>query len=176
ENFEQVSVPAPEVLKHLAQLLRGRFGIEPKHPANDMIGTDLVGRVEVPGLSRWLEGPYDDPRRIRAKIEALAIHKFGGGQRCSLVAIGLIPHRRRWRIIFSTHVSRGFPLSWPSPRTAASPQDREDTIAPILHPCSHWRGPDAGHPNNSRGRDRQATSARRISPATSQMSGVSRTA
>jgi len=70
ENFEQVSVPAPEVLKHLAQLLHGRFGIKPKHPANDMIGTDLVGRVEVSGLSRWLEGPYDDPRRIRAKVQA----------------------------------------------------------------------------------------------------------
>ena len=70
ENFEQVSVPAPEVLKHLAQLLHGRFGIKPKHPANDMIGTDLVGRIEVSGLSRWLEGPYDDPRRIRAKVQA----------------------------------------------------------------------------------------------------------
>jgi len=70
EKFEQVSVPSPEVLKHLAQLLRGCFGIEPKHPANDMIGTDLVGRVEVSGLSRWLEGPYDDPRRIRAKVQA----------------------------------------------------------------------------------------------------------
>ena len=80
ENFEQVSVPAFEILKHLAQLPRGRFGIEPKHPANDMIRTDLVGRIEVSGLSRWLEGPYDDPRRIRAKIEALAIHEFGGGQ------------------------------------------------------------------------------------------------
>ncbi len=80
ENFKQVSVPALEILQHLAQLLRGRFGVEPKHPANDMVGTDLVGRVEVSGLSRWLEGPYDDPRRIRAKIEALAIHEFGGGQ------------------------------------------------------------------------------------------------
>jgi hypothetical protein len=63
-------VPAPEVLKHLAQLLRGRLGIKPEHPANDMIGTDLVGRIEVSGLSRWLEGPYDDPRRVRAKVQA----------------------------------------------------------------------------------------------------------
>ena len=70
KNFEQVSVPATEVLEHLAQLLHRRFGIKPKHPANDMIGTDLVGRVEVSGLSRWLEGPYDDPRRIRAKVQA----------------------------------------------------------------------------------------------------------
>ena len=33
ENFEQVPVAAFEVLEHLAQLLRGRFGIEPKHPS-----------------------------------------------------------------------------------------------------------------------------------------------
>src|SRR5512139_841533 len=113
ENFEQVPVPALEVLKHLAQLLCGRFGIKPKHPGNDMLGANLVGWVEVSGLSRWLEGPYDNPRRIRPQVEALAIHEFGGGQRCSLVGIGLILRRRRWRIIFLTQVSRGLPLSWP---------------------------------------------------------------
>lgn len=94
ENFEQVPVPTLEVLKHLAQLLRGHFGIKSKHPGNNMIGANLVGRVEVSGLSRRLEGPYDDPRRVWAQVEALAVHEFGGGQRCSLVAIGLIPHRR----------------------------------------------------------------------------------
>lgn len=112
ENIEQVPVPALEVLKHLSQLLCARFGIEPKHPGNNMIGANLVGRVEVSGLSRRLEGPYDDPRRVRAQIEALAVHEFGGGQRCSLMAIGLIPHRRRWRIIFLTQVSRGLRSSW----------------------------------------------------------------
>ena len=61
ENFEQVPVPAFEVLEHFAQLLCGRFGIKPKHPGNNMIGANLVGRVEVSGLSRRLEGPYDDP-------------------------------------------------------------------------------------------------------------------
>src|SRR6187399_1764368 len=115
ENLEQVPVPALEVLEHFAQLLGGCFGIKPKHPLDNMIGANLVGRVEVSGLSRRLEGPYDDPRRVRAEIEALAIHEFGGGQRCSLVAIGLILRRRRWRIIFSTQVSGGFPLSRPQP-------------------------------------------------------------
>ena len=61
ENFEQIPVPAFEVLEHFAQLLCGRFGIKPKHPGNKMIGANLVGRVEVSGLSRRLEGPYDDP-------------------------------------------------------------------------------------------------------------------
>jgi hypothetical protein len=80
ENVEQVPVSAPEVLKYLAQLLRGSFGIKPKHPANDMIGTDLVSRVEVARLSRRFEGPDDDPGRIWAQIEALAIQEFGLGQ------------------------------------------------------------------------------------------------
>src|SRR4029079_3897432 len=113
ENFEQVPVPALEVLEHLAQLLCGCVGIEPKHAGNNMIGANLVRRVEVPGLSRWLEGPYDDPRRIRAQVEVLSVHEFGGGQKCSLMGIGLILRRRGWRMVFLTQVSRGFPLSRP---------------------------------------------------------------
>ena len=89
ENVEQVPVAAFEVFKHLAQLLRGSFGIKPKHPANDMIGTDLVSRVEVARLSRRFEGPDDDSGRIRPQIDVLAIQEFELGQRCSLGAIEL---------------------------------------------------------------------------------------
>ncbi len=89
KNVEQISVAAFEVFEHLAQLLRGSFSVEPKHPVNDMIGADLVSRVEVARLSRWFEGPDDDPGRIRAQIEALAIQELGLGQRCSLEAIAL---------------------------------------------------------------------------------------
>jgi hypothetical protein len=32
-----------------------------------MIGPDFVRWIEVSGLSRRLEGPHDDPGRIRAK-------------------------------------------------------------------------------------------------------------
>ena len=80
EDVEQIPVAACEVFKHLAQLLRGRFGIEPKHPLDDMIGADLISRVEVARLSRRFEGPDDDPGRIWAQIEALAIQEFGLGQ------------------------------------------------------------------------------------------------
>jgi hypothetical protein len=59
-------VPALEVIKHLVQQPRGVLGVEPKHPVDNMIGADLVGRIEVAGLSRRLEGPDDDPGRIRA--------------------------------------------------------------------------------------------------------------
>src|ERR1044071_2328247 len=86
ENVEQIPVTAFEVFQHLSQEMRGRFSIEPKHPLNDMIGSDLVSRVKVSRFSRWFEGPDDDPGRVWAQIEALAIHESGLGQRCSLGA------------------------------------------------------------------------------------------
>ena len=112
ENFEQIPVAACEVFEHFVQLLRGGFGIEPKHPVNDMIGTDLVSRVEVARLSRRFEGPNDDPGRVWAQIEALAIYEFGLGQRCSLGAIELDLCRCRWMTIL-TRVSPGVLQPWP---------------------------------------------------------------
>lgn len=112
ENVEQVSVAAFEVFEHLAQLLRRGFGIEPKHSLNDMVGSDLVSRIEVSRLSRRFEGPDDDPGRIRAQIEALAIQEFGLGQRCSLGAIDVGSRRSRWMIIL-TRVSSGLPQTQP---------------------------------------------------------------
>ena len=103
---------ACEIFKNLAQLLRGSLRIEPKHPINDMIGADLVGRVEVARLSRRFEGPDDDPGRVWAQIEALAIYEFGLGQRCSLGAIELDLRRCRWMIIL-TRVSPGVLQPWP---------------------------------------------------------------
>jgi hypothetical protein len=110
ENVEQIPVTTFKVFEHLAQQLRGRFGIEPKHPIDDMIGTDLVSRVEVSRLSRWLEGPDDDSGRIRAQIEALTVQEFGLGQRCSLGAIEMDSYRCRWMIIL-TRASSGLPQS-----------------------------------------------------------------
>src|SRR3954462_12638742 len=57
KNLEQVPMPAGEVFKHLGQLSRGTFRIEPKHPFNDMIGPDFIGVIEVARLSRRFEGP-----------------------------------------------------------------------------------------------------------------------
>ena len=105
---EQVSVATSEIFKHLLQLLRGSLGIEPKHPVNDMISADLVGRVEVARLSRRLEGPDDDPGRVRTQIEALAVQEFGLGQRCSLGAFEPDSCRCRWMTIL-TQVSSGLP-------------------------------------------------------------------
>src|SRR5580658_10032957 len=68
EDIEQVPVTTFEIFENVCQLLRGRFSIEPQNPVDDMIGSDLIGWVEVSGLSRRFEGPDDDPGRIRAKI------------------------------------------------------------------------------------------------------------
>jgi len=48
--------------------MSGRFGIETKNSADNMIGSDLIGWVEVSGLSRRLERSDDDSGRIRAHI------------------------------------------------------------------------------------------------------------
>ena len=108
KNIEQVAVPAFEVLKHLVQKPRGVLGVEPKHPVDNMIGTDLVGRIEVPWLSRRLEGPDYDPGRIRAQIKALTVQEFGLGQRCSLGAIAVAARQSRSMTIL-TWVSSGPP-------------------------------------------------------------------
>src|SRR6266516_2001151 len=77
EDIEQVPVATFKVFKHVDQLQRGSFGIEPKNPADDMVGPCLIGWVEVSGLSRRLEGPDDDPRGVRAQIQALTIQEAG---------------------------------------------------------------------------------------------------
>ena len=67
EDLKQVPVTAFEILEHLSQLPGGNLGLEPKNPVDDMIGPDFVCWIEVSGLSRRLEGPHDDPGRIRAE-------------------------------------------------------------------------------------------------------------
>jgi hypothetical protein len=61
-------VTAFKIFQHVDQLFRGSFGIKPKNPADDMVGSNLIGRIEVSGFSRRLEGPDDNPGRIRAQI------------------------------------------------------------------------------------------------------------
>jgi hypothetical protein len=56
-----------EIFENVCQLLRGRFGLEPKNPVDDVVGSDFIGWVEVSGFSRRFEGPNDDPGRVRAK-------------------------------------------------------------------------------------------------------------
>ena len=77
ENIEQVSVTALKIVEHVLQLLCGGLGIEPKHTIGNMVRPGLIGRVEVAWLRRQFEGSHDDPGRIRAQIQNLAIRKIG---------------------------------------------------------------------------------------------------
>ena len=68
ENVEQVPVAAFEVFKHLAQLLRGGFGIEPKHPVDDVIGPGLIGGIEISRFDCGFEGTDYHARRVGAQV------------------------------------------------------------------------------------------------------------
>lgn len=68
KNIDQIPVTAFKIIEHLAQLLDGSFGIEPHYPVNDMIGSNLVGGIEVSGFSCRFKRPDDDPGRIRTQI------------------------------------------------------------------------------------------------------------
>ena len=73
EEIEQIPVTTLEIFEHIAQLSFRRFGIKPKNPFNNMVGSNLVGWIEVSGFSRRLEGPDDDPGRVRTQIQGLAV-------------------------------------------------------------------------------------------------------
>ena len=75
KNIEQIPVATLEVFEHLAQLLRGSFGIEPNNPADDMVGPSLIGWVQVSGFSRRFERSDDDSGGVRAQIQCLAIQE-----------------------------------------------------------------------------------------------------
>lgn len=68
KDLKKISMSAIEILEHVTQLLRRSFGIEPKHPVDNVVGPGFISRIEVSGLSRRLEGPDDDPRRVRTQI------------------------------------------------------------------------------------------------------------
>ena len=73
EEIEQIPVTTLEIFEHIAQLSFRRFGIKPKNPFNNMVGSNLVGWIEVSGFSRRLEGPDDDPGGVRTQIQGLAV-------------------------------------------------------------------------------------------------------
>ena len=68
ENIDQIPMAAFEIVEHVVQLLCGGFGIEPNYPANDMIGPNLIGGIEISWFSCGFEGSDDYPCRIRAQI------------------------------------------------------------------------------------------------------------
>ena len=68
EYVDQIPVTAFEIVEHIAQLLYGSFGIEPKDPVNDTISPNLIGGVKASWFRCRFEGPDDDPCRVRTQI------------------------------------------------------------------------------------------------------------
>jgi len=68
EDIDQIPMTAFKIIEHVAQLLSGGFGIEPKDSVDNTIGPYLIGGIEVSWFRCRFEGPDDDPRRIRAQI------------------------------------------------------------------------------------------------------------
>src|SRR5260370_202573 len=163
EDIEQIPVTTLEIFEHLVQLLCGGFGIELKDPIDDMACPNLVGWVEVAGFSRRFEGSDDDPGRVRAQIQNLTVQKSGLRQ-CGPLGLLEVRTGERSRLPIWKRVSFG-----PSQRYASTGvflQDREDTIALIRRPCSHWVDPDRAHRNSGPYLDRSALSAGRSRPET----------
>ena len=57
-------MPALEILQDVGELAGDGFGIECKHPIDDVIGACLVGRVEIAGLGCRLERTHDHARWV----------------------------------------------------------------------------------------------------------------
>ena len=60
ESIEQVSVTTIKIFKHVAQLLSGGFGIQTKNSVDNIVGSDLIGCIEVSGLGCRFERSDDD--------------------------------------------------------------------------------------------------------------------
>ena len=80
EDIDQIAVPAGKGIEHVVQLLSGGFGIQPEHSADNVVGSDLVSGVEVSRLRCRFEWSDENPCRIRAQIQALAIYESELGQ------------------------------------------------------------------------------------------------
>src|SRR4029077_17394638 len=73
-------VPALEIVQDVGKLAGNRFGVEREDPVNDMIGTRLVGRVEIARFGCRFEGTHNHPRRVGTQVERLTVEE-GGSRR-----------------------------------------------------------------------------------------------
>src|ERR1700745_300420 len=73
EGLQQIAMTAEEVLQYIGQFTVCCLGIEREHTFDDMVGTGLVGRIEITRLRGRLERPNDHAGRIRPQMKGLAI-------------------------------------------------------------------------------------------------------
>ena len=77
EDLKQVSMATLEVVQHILQLLLGGARLKFEHPADNMIGPRLVGRIEIPGLGGGLEGPHHYSSGVRTQMQRLPVQEYG---------------------------------------------------------------------------------------------------
>ena len=70
-------MPALKVFQHICQQAGCNLRVECENAFDDMVGTRLVGRVEITRFSRRLEWAYDNSRGVWTQIERLPIHEGG---------------------------------------------------------------------------------------------------
>ena len=76
ELGKQVAMPTLEIFQHLRQLRLGFPVVQRQNAIDDMIGPRLVRGIEIARFRGRLEGPHDDPGRVRPKIESLPVQKL----------------------------------------------------------------------------------------------------
>jgi len=89
EEVEQIPVTTFEIFQHLTELPRGCFAIKTKNPFDDMIGPKLIGGIKIAGFGRRFKGSDDDPGRVGAQVQDLAVQEEGLGQSGSLGSFAL---------------------------------------------------------------------------------------
>lgn len=77
ECLEQIAMTSLKVLEDFGEFAGGCFGIKRQDAIDDVIGTRLVGGVEVPRFCRRLERSDDHSCRIRAQIQTLPVKWVG---------------------------------------------------------------------------------------------------
>ena len=77
KRLQQVAMPALEILQHVGQLTGRGLRLEIENALDDMVGTRLVGRVEIARLGRRLERTHDHAPGIGPQIERPPIDKSG---------------------------------------------------------------------------------------------------
>jgi hypothetical protein len=72
---EKVVMTAVEVIENVGEHDFSRFNTQAQDAVDDMVRPRLIGWVEISRLDARLEGTHDNPCRVRAKVERLAIQK-----------------------------------------------------------------------------------------------------
>jgi hypothetical protein len=75
KEVEQIPVTTFEIFQHITELSRGCFAIKTQNPFDNMVGPKFVGRIKIAGFGRRFKGSDDDPGRVGAQVQYLAVQE-----------------------------------------------------------------------------------------------------